>query len=320
LHPIAFLEKSLGMAALRLNVSSLALLLLICACDPDNNTGNATDGTGLGANGLKLSGIGDSIMQGFDANACGASICFDEPEYSFAQGTSPEVRSLYLRFDDPGIEFVSVTGAAMIGGSNNAKAQANRLCQQATRPNRIVILLGANDICQSDTTTTLPTAEEFSLALSDALSVLVAESCDLARGSSIHVMSVPRIDFLQTSGIAKADVDCASIWQNFDICRLATNSPSLETMQAIAATVQAYNQSILETVTRVQASVDGSRELTLTTDYVGSDPNTSFGTYQFAPDDLSSLDCFHPSVEGQRKLACMAWESWQGSLDLTGCL
>jgi hypothetical protein len=308
------------MASLRLSTSPLVLLLLIGACDSGDSTGNAADSTGLGANGLKLSGIGDSIMQGFNADSCGASICFDEPEFSFAQGTSPEVRSLYSRFDDPGKEFVSVTGAAMIGGSNNAEAQANRLCQQATRPNRIVILLGANDICRSDTTTTLPTAEEFSSALSDTLSVLVAESCGLDRGSSIHVMSVPRIDLLQTSGIAKADVDCASIWQKFDICRLATDSPSLETLQAIAAAVTAYNQSILDTVTRVQANVDGSRELTLTTDYVGSDPNTSFGTYQFAPDDLSSLDCFHPSVQGQRKLACMAWESWQGSLDLTGCL
>jgi hypothetical protein len=298
----------------------LTFAVLTNACNNDDVQTNPTDPSGLGANGLKLSGIGDSMMQGFDASPCELPICFDQPAYSFAQGTSPEVNSLYLRFDQPGKEFVSVTGAAMIGGDDNAKAQANRLCQQQTRPNRIVILLGANDICNATSVATVPPVADFATALKGALSTLASENCALAKGSSIHVMSIPRLDLLRASGLAKSDVDCVGIWTKFGICPLATTSPTDETLQGIAAAVDAYNQSILDTVTELQATTDAARELIFTTDYVDNSPNSSFGTYGFLPDDLSGLDCFHPSIQGQRKLACMTWESWQGNRTLTNCL
>lgn len=295
-------------------------LLSASGCGTDDGAGEAPKDTGLGSNGLKLSGMGDSIMQGFDAKPCGTPICFDQPEYSFAQGTSSEVESLYLRFGEPGKEFASVTGAAMVNGANNAKSQANRICHQEVRPNRIVILLGANDICNADALSTLPSALDFSNALNDALTLLASESCALARGSAIHVVSVPRVDLLQASGLAKTDVACSEIWHSYGICALATEAPSAETLQTIASTVDSYNRAIAATVAELKSTTDPARELTFTTDYVGAAPNTSFGTYAFVPADLSNLDCFHPSLQGQRKLACMAWESWQGSLDLSGCL
>jgi lysophospholipase L1-like esterase len=274
----------------------------------------------MGSNGLKLSGIGDSIMQGFDAAPCDLPICFEQPEYSFAQGTSVEVDSLYLRFEQPGIEFVSATGSEMVLGSNNAKAQANRLCGQATRANRIVILLGANDICNADSVAALPTAETFVNALGAALATLAAEDCNLPKGSQVHVISVPRVDLLHAAGLAKSGVNCPTIWHNFGICALATESPAETTLQAIATMVDAYNQAIVDTIASVQSTVDVSRKLEFTTDYVGTSENSSFGTYAFVPDDLSNLDCFHPSIQGQRKLACLAWETWQGNGAVAGCL
>ncbi len=314
------LEERLAMTRPVTRLWILALLLSAIACDSTDIQSDPAGPTSLGANGLKLSGIGDSIMQGFDAGSCDLPICFDQPEYSFAQGTSADVESLYLRFDEPGIEFVSVTGARMIGGSSNAQTQATRICQQKTRPNRIVILLGANDICNATSAATVPAVEDFAGALNDALSTLTAESCGLAPGSAIHVMSVPRLDLLYTSGLAKSGVDCVGTWTKFGICPLATTSPTAETIQGIVSAVEAYNQAILDTVTELQASTDATRELTFTTDYVGTTPNSSFGTYEFIPDDLSNLDCFHPSIQGQRKLACMAWESWQGDRVLTDCM
>jgi len=185
----------------------VALGLLASACGGNDTESGPTDSTGLGSSGLKLSGIGDSIMQGFDAAPCDSPICFEQPAYSFAQGTSAEVDSLYLRFEQPDIEFVSVTGSEMVLGSNNAKAQADRLCRQATRANRIVILLGANDICNASSIAALPTAEAFANVLGEALARLAAEDCSLPKGSQVHVISVPRVDLLHAAGLAKSGVD-----------------------------------------------------------------------------------------------------------------
>lgn len=297
-----------------------ALLLLASACGASDTQNDQRLPTDLGANGLKLAGIGDSIMQGFDAHSCELSICFDQPEFSFAQGTAPEVDSLFLRFEEPGMEFVSVTGAAMISGGSNAITQAKRLCQQKARPNRIVILLGANDVCNATSIPTLPSAEDFATALGDALATLASDDCALSQGSSIHVMSIPRLDLLYTSGVAKSGIDCVSKWSTFGICPLATTSPTDETLQGIATAVEDYNAAILKTVAQLQTNTQPERELTFSTDYVDDTPNSSFGTYNFLPDDLSDVDCFHPSIQGQRKLACTAWESWQGSLAVSNCL
>jgi hypothetical protein len=298
----------------------LATLALGTACDSDDPQVSQADPTGLGENGLKLSGIGDSIMQGFDAAPCGAAICFDEPENSFAQGTSSDVNSLYLRFEKPGLEFASVSGAGMVSGSINAAAQASRICKQAVRPNRIVVLIGANDICNASSIDAVPTAEQFGTALSETLSVLTSDRCALTKGTSIHILSVPRLDLLRSSGLAKTGVACAKIWSAFGICTPATDSPSDETLQLIATTIDGYNQVILDTVTSMQANTDPGRELSFSTDYVDTTANSSFGTYAFVPDDLSDLDCFHPSIQGQRKLACLAWESWQGTGSSADCL
>jgi hypothetical protein len=303
--------------------STVCLIACLNLCSACGGGGDQSDGDspgGLGPGDLKLSGIGDSIMQGFDAAPCALGICFDEPQYSFAQGTAAEVNSLFQRFGATEREFVSVTGAEMVVGSDNAKAQADRICQQKTRPNRVVMLLGANDICASGSVAEIPTSAEFGAALNDALSVLASPACALEKGTNVHVLSVPRVDELYAAGLAKAGVNCNKIWSLFDICSLATVSPTEETLQGIATMVTAYNQVILATVTNLQSSLDPSRELSFSTDYVDATPNTSFGTYEFLPSDLSDIDCFHPSVQGQRKLACLAWESWQGTGLTADCL
>jgi hypothetical protein len=301
------------------NLWILPVLTLCGACGSDAVPSNA-GATGLGKNGLKLSGIGDSIMQGFNAGSCGRSLCLEQPEYSFAQGTNAEVRSLYLRFENPGEEFVSVSGAEMIGGASSAKSQATRICQQQVRPNRIVILLGGNDVCNSSSVASLPSVADFASALGDALGLLVSDPCDLDPGSAIHVVSVPRVDLLYDAGLAKSDVDCSSVWQRFGICSLVTAAPTKETLSAVAARIAGYNQAILDTVTMIESGIDPGRDLHVTTDYVGDTPDSSFGTYGFLPEDLSSLDCFHPSIEGQTKLACLSWESWQGGGATADCL
>ncbi len=283
------------------------LLLLTVGCSDSELAGENS------AEGIHLAGIGDSIMQGFDATPCNAPICFDQPEYSFAQGTTPEVNSLLSRLGSPPSTFVSVSGAEMVGGRNNALAQARRLCDTAVSPTHVVVLLGANDLCGASTLEDLPGADELSSALEEALLLLTSSSCDLSRDAAIHVLSIPRLDLLTSAGRAKTDANCVEIWSEYDICPIATQAESADVTEAIANRIAEVNSALEATTHKVADGLARDRTLTLSYD-------SSVGSYRFAPDDLSSVDCFHPSVEGQAKLACLAWEGWLGEGNSLSCL
>src|SRR3569832_539765 len=76
----------------------------------------------------KLAGIGDSISQGYSAN----DLPGDHADRAFGQGTDATVNSQNTQnlAGNPGFvkQFVSVTGAEMTGGTDNAAAQAMRIC------------------------------------------------------------------------------------------------------------------------------------------------------------------------------------------------
>jgi hypothetical protein len=89
-------------------------------------------------------------------------------------------------------------------------------------------------------------------------------------------------------------------------------SPNNRTLIAVAERITAYNPGLGETLTTFQASTDAYLKMVVSPDYTSNSLNSSFFTYQFTADDLSSLDCFHPSIHGQKLLACLASETWQG--------
>jgi len=262
----------------------------------------------------KLAGIGDSIMQGMDVTA----LFQDQVGYSFAQGTSGPVFSLYSRYKlvsglPGGEEFASVSGSTMIG---DASAQASEICNQPALPNRVVILLGANDLCNASTASDFPSVATFRAALQGALDELAG--C-LPPGSWVHVLSVPRVDLLYQAVQGKQEsaysVPCPKFLAVTGICTIAGEDPT-----ALETQVNAYNDGIQTEVAAAHDAYATAKGVEFTTDWSGATANTSIGTFTFSADDVSSVDCFHPSAEGQRKLACAAWESWEGVGDVAACL
>ena len=132
----------------RPGAAALATLALACGGSPAPPGGSPA---------FKVSGIGDSIMQGYDAGGCGLLFCGEQPDYSFAQGTQLATNSVYSRYRALGLlpqgeQFVSVSGAEMV---NDAKRQAEAVCALAQRPDRIVLLLGGNDVCNRTSLATM---------------------------------------------------------------------------------------------------------------------------------------------------------------------
>jgi lysophospholipase L1-like esterase len=277
----------------------------------------------------KLAGIGDSISQGFSASA----LPFDTPNRAFGQGTDATVNSLYSRYlaRYPGFakQFESVTGAEMVGGTDNAAAQAQRVCMQAQKPERVYILLGGNDVCnRTRATTGDPTVNLYSVTVyRNALKAALDElgGC-LPSGSQVLVLSMPRVDFLYDAGNAKSAITCNAVWFTASVCRIITAEPDATRRAQIGARIDQYNAGLREETRAadVRYAASGIRFLTDWQGPMSSRPSTSVGTYRFTKDDISIDDCFHPYFDsGQRRLACAAWEASEfGSLAniKTSCL
>lgn len=262
----------------------------------------------------KLAGIGDSISQGFAAN----NFPGDHADMAFGQGSDREVNSLYLRYKArfPAFakEFVSVSGAEMVGGSNNAAAQASRICRQASKPDRVVIELGGNDVCNrskgsaSDAASNLYSVTTYRNALKAALDTL--GGC-LPTGAQVLVLSMPRVDFLYEAGNAKSALTCNAVWSLAGVCSIVTSEGNASRRRQIGARIDQYNDGLRQEVQAAQSRY-GSK-VRFVTDWQGplaSNPKSSVGAYAFGKDDIDSLDCFHPyRTTGQKRLACAAWEA-----------
>jgi lysophospholipase L1-like esterase len=272
---------------------------------------------------VKLSGIGDSIMQGYDAGGCGLPFCGEQPEYSFGQGTQPAVNSVYSRYRALGLlsggeEFVSASGSEMV---SDAQAQAQAVCALAQRPDRIVLLLGGNDVCNRASFADLYPPSTFRAALKAALVTLGAPACGLPAGSWVHVLSMSRVDRLRAAGLAKDALYCEAVWSAVGICPIVTQETQSSVLDQIGAAIDAYNTGIAIEVAAADLAHGGPAGVRFTTDWVGTTPGTSVGTYSFGAADVSDIDCFHPSIEGQRRLACIAWETWEfGSRNVGACV
>jgi len=299
--------------------AGLAVLCGMAACGgSEEHRGNKP----TAALARKLAGIGDSIMQGVDASS-GRGLGSEQLEFSFAQGTDAGVDSLYTRYLavsglPGGVELQSVSGAQMIqGGSRpNAAGQADAICAQTQKPDRVIVLLGGNDVCNSSSAASLPAAADFQAALRSALDKLADPGCGLPAGTQVHVLSVPRLDLLPSAAVAKGAPFC--VLAAATICPVVAAGVTPSDLGQVAARIEAYNAAIAAEVV-AQNVLHAGGGVTFSSDWTGTAPNTSVGTLVFGAGDLSDVDCFHPSAQGQRKLACLAWETWEGSGDPARC-
>ena len=72
---------------------------------------------------------------------------------------------------------------------------------------------------------------------------------------------------------------------------------------------QRYNEILREEALAYTANDSGQnpRGIEVVTDYTDETPGTSVGTTTFLTTDINGGDCFHPSIQGQNKLADGIW-------------
>ncbi|MFJ3302076.1 SGNH/GDSL hydrolase family protein [Streptomyces sp. NPDC086549] len=232
-----------------------------------------------------IAAVGDSITRGFDA----CTVLSDCPEVSWATGTSTQVDSLAVRL-------LGRTKAAenswnyAVTGARMADLPGQMAHAVARRPQLVTVMAGANDACRATASAMTP-VDDFRAQFEEAMSTL-REALPKAQ---VYVASVPNLKRLWSQG--RTNPLGKQVWK-LGICpSMLSDADDL----AAAATlrrdrvqqrVEAYNKVLEEVCAKDRrCRFDGGAVF----------------DYEFGTDQLSHWDWFHPSTDGQARLAAIAY-------------
>lgn len=251
----------------------------------------------------RLFSTGDSMTRGFNANTP-----LDNPHLSWVNGYHgfwedlfglPDVESHNQRIDanfgdsHRSNQTAAENGAEMGDLTSQASGAAGKNVTYAT------VLLGSNDACR-DSVADLPTDGQFRERFEGGLDSLLA---NLAAGATVQVVAIPNIIEVYNQGRVKQAlglVDCPDVWERSGNCGSVLSPQATEADRAfVLSRIVAYNR-ILREVTENKAAQNQDKFITFT--------DASF-TYRFTQSELSNLDCFHSSWEGQKALSRETWNS-----------
>lgn len=234
-----------------------------------------------------IAAVGDSITRGFDA----CTVLSDCPEVSWATGTSDQVDSLAVRLlgrakaADHSWNYAE-TGARMADLPGQMADAAVR------RPQLVTVMAGANDACRSSVRA-MTSVADFRAQFEDAMDTLRKA----LPKTQVYVASVPNLKRLWSEG--RTNPLGKQIWK-LGICPSMlgdaddlTNAATLR-RDRVQQRVEDYNK-VLKTVCAKdrRCRFDGG----------------AVYEYRFGTDQLSHWDWFHPSTDGQSRLAAIAYRT-----------
>ncbi|SBT90353.1 Lysophospholipase L1 [Streptomyces sp. DI166] len=235
-----------------------------------------------------IAAVGDSITTGFDA----CSVLSDCKEVSWATGTSERVDSLAVRLLGPAKAAERSWNYAVTGA--RIADLPGQMAQAATRrPELVTVLVGANDACR-DSTAAMTSVADFRARFEESMRTLRGA----APKAQVFVASVPDLQRLWSQG--RTDTLGKQVWKWAGICQSmladadSLDSAATERRNTVRERVADYNTVLEEVCAKdKRCRFDG-----------GAVHAVRFGT-----DQLSRWDRFHPSVDGQAKLAEIAYRA-----------
>ncbi|MFJ4789641.1 SGNH/GDSL hydrolase family protein [Streptomyces sp. NPDC088794] len=275
-----------------------ATVLGVAGCDAAGGNSPAPDGTeaqkakpsptsAWDVSPGSVAAVGDSITRGFDA----CSVLADCPEVSWATGDSEQVDSLAVRLLGRARAAehswnYAVTGARM------ADLSAQITQAAVKKPQLVTVMAGANDACRASTSA-MTSVADFRTEFEDALGTLRTR---LPR-TQVYVASVPNLKRLWSQG--RTNAMGKQVWK-LGICPSmladadALDSAATLRRDTVQQRVEDYNKVLKEVCAKDErCRFDGG----------------AVYDYRFGTDQLSHWDWFHPSVNGQARLAEMAYRA-----------
>ncbi len=231
-----------------------------------------------------MAALGDSISVAFNSNEWG----LNDTE-SWAVGFDSGVNShferlLALKGDDVEAENFAKSGAT----SDDLARQTAEAIE--INPDYVTLLMGGNDLCHKASLTqggtVLSTFKENVEKSVDAL---------IAANPAVKILLVPVPDLYQLWKLGKDSTSCRLVWRLSGVCGpLLGSSRTDAERQMFVQNLQTLNASLADIAKARPSNVKMDPALASTT---------------FSMTDVSSLDCFHPSTEGQALISRMSWET-----------
>ncbi|GGQ45300.1 SGNH/GDSL hydrolase family protein [Streptomyces flaveolus] len=274
-----------------------AAVLGVAGCDAVGGDSPGASGTGSGRPSPKptpawdtspesVAAVGDSITRGFDA----CTILSDCPEVSWATGSSAEVDSLAVRL--LGSEAAGRSWNYAVTGARMADLTGQVTRAAARKPELVTVMAGANDACRTTTDAMTPVAD-FRAQFEDAMRTLRRE----LPKAQVFVASIPDLKRLWSEG--RANPLGKQVWK-LGICPSmladadAVDSAATLRRNTVRDRVDDYNEVLRDVCAKDRkCRTDGG----------------AVHAFRFGTDQLSQWDWFHPSVNGQARLAEIAYRA-----------
>jgi lysophospholipase L1-like esterase len=271
-------------------VAALSLSAAIAGAPASASTAKVGPPTSIDA-------LGDSITRGYDSQGSGCGALADCPAFSWATGDNAAVNSYYNRVKalNPSVVLARPRTSGTAGGNDavtgakmtNLVSQATNAVSAPNRPDTVLILLGANDVCTSSEAA-MTSVANFRSQFDAGMNVLSAGLPD----ARIVVSSIPNIwqlwNTLHNNFLAQLT------WGTASICQSMLASPTSTTQANIDRRARVQQRNIDFNTVLAQECAK----------YIHChwDNNAAYNVV-FASSDVSTLDYFHPNTSGQAKAA-----------------
>jgi lysophospholipase L1-like esterase len=266
----------------RLPISIIAGLLVL------GSIAAATPAPNLTGYPNSIAALGDSITRAYNT---GTLPFGDAPGHSWSTGPRGSIGSHYLRILDAEPAILDRNFNDAVSG-----AKVTNLASQVTTANQqgvayVTILMGANDLC-TRMVAGMTSVKAFRTQFEAAMAALSAGS----PRARIYVVSIPNVYRLWV--ILKDNPLARATWSTFDICQSLLDDPGSTDTDDVAR-----RRTVRQRTISFNAVLDEVCALYI---HCRFDDGVVFDD-QFTSDDVSRRDYFHPSIDGQKRLARITW-------------
>ncbi|NQX14369.1 GDSL-type esterase/lipase family protein [Rathayibacter sp. VKM Ac-2857] len=277
----------------RLSTLALAALLLV------GGAAAAPSAVAEEAPALSVASFGDSITRA--ATTCGGR--GDCPVNSWATGSAPAVHSVASRLQElnPGRR-VTATNYAKSGSRVAAVASAVSAAAAAgARPDVVTLLIGGNDLCHPDVRAgadgyALTPADAFAASATSALQRIHSAWPD----ATVLVGSVPDV---ASEWAAVQSGAGAKVWPSAKLCRTTRGALA----DGVVQTGDAFTRTVAAAAERTRRYDDALASACAAVGPHCVWDGGSLSRTEIRPEIVSSVDSFHPNVQGQALIARVLW-------------
>ena len=236
---------------------------------------------------LVMLAFGDSITAGLNID----SFLSESEEKNWATGDKVSYSHLSRFQLDLEVSSIAVENVA-VSGATTAGLEEQLQNVTTTRAHYATVLIGANDVC-SWPANHASALESYKDRVTDLVDGLQQKFADI----SILLVSTP--DLNQLYELKKDESSCRQIWAFAGGCQLLLGAnASASDREAFHDRWEDMNEALSEVAT-------ASGENVKYTDKVAKSVLTV--------DDISTIDCFHPSETGQKRIAEESWDATFGA-------